>query len=122
MAWWFIVFVTFGCGATTVALIPFQCLTGDGPQQIALHCNRPAQLRAESRQNLTTAIVDVVSDGAILVLPMFLVWKVRLPTKSKVILMIPFPATLLTIALTITRGAFFTDVYQNSGTKVTNTV
>lgn len=53
-------------------------------------------------------------------LPIFLIWKVRLTTRKKVVLSIGFCISLVTVGLTIARGAFYHEVNQDTVNKSLN--
>ncbi|KAI1802491.1 hypothetical protein F4811DRAFT_391072 [Daldinia bambusicola] len=118
--WWFTLIFTLGCCGATFELTRFNCLFGD-PIKIQRLCNSPPELRKASIGNIASATLDVISDILILCIPISIVWKVQLTARKKLVLSIVFSLTLITVALTITRGAFFIEAYHDTTGKVFNT-
>ncbi|GAW17836.1 hypothetical protein ANO14919_073030 [Xylariales sp. No.14919] len=113
VVWWFIFIFVVGSGIVQIGLIEYPCFLGD-VNTILMGCSTLGTLYETRRRVVVSVTLDIVSDFLMIVFPFSMFWNSRLKFRQKVILSCIFSLVGFTIAVTIIRGGFSTNLNQPS--------
>lgn len=141
VVWWVIFVFSVGCGATCFGLLQYSCMFGD-VDTIFVQCATVSYIRQTYIRVVGTAVFDILSDVAsksslglrrpfvfcpapsrmqelivmcyiVLFFPIYVLWKVKITLRKKILLATVFGLVGFTIAVTIVRGSIFGGVYKS---------
>jgi len=109
--WWVVLVLCVGCGGVFLGLFPYNCLFYSTDYIFAKCTTVPVVSRIYTFWKVS-CIVDVISDVLIIIFPVIVLWKVRIPLRQKLALCAIFSIVSFTIAVTIVRGSIFGGTYK----------
>lgn len=134
IAWGVAVVFCIGCGAACFGQIQYECMFGDLEMRFVT-CTTAAYTKASYISVIMTAVIDILSDCAskssltrpksrlqgthsnksslVLCFPVFILWKVQISLRKKLVLGAVFGLVGITMAVTIVRGSIFSPQYKS---------
>ncbi|KAK4185626.1 hypothetical protein QBC35DRAFT_454074 [Podospora australis] len=114
--WWGVVAFTVAGLVVWLAMVPYACLFGTMEYMMAGHCVKPEAVRLQNIPILVWTIFDSLSIILITLLPISIIWRVRLTLRKRFMLSALFLMSLLTLAVIVIRGTAFRDTYTSTTT------
>ncbi|KAK4161785.1 hypothetical protein QBC43DRAFT_357351 [Cladorrhinum sp. PSN259] len=105
--WWVVAVFTLATGVVWVGTVPYRCVFGSKEYMATGKCALNDGVQMRRVPILVAALLDALSDTAIMVLPIVIVWNVRLSRRQKLALTALFAMSLFTIAVIIVRASVF---------------
>ncbi|KAL2167544.1 hypothetical protein VTG60DRAFT_1130 [Thermothelomyces hinnuleus] len=87
-----------------IALVQYRCMLGP-LHVIVLKCTTIGEVARQHTYTIVYCTMDAASDVLIVCLPAVILWEVRLTIRKKLVLAVIFSLSLVTVAVTIIRGA-----------------
>ncbi|KAJ0104203.1 hypothetical protein J7T55_001690 [Diaporthe amygdali] len=112
VVWWIVFIFSIGCGAGCLGLFQYPCMFGS-LETVFVQCSTFSVIRETYVRVVMTAVLDIVSDVTILAFPIYILWKVKITLRKKLLLSAVFGMVGFTIAVTIVRGSIFGGVYKS---------
>lgn len=125
--WWVVLIFTIACGAISIGLMQFHCMMGP-IDDIMIKCPQRSVLKQTYDFFKVSCILDVLSDASskcipgpalytpltypVLCFPLYILWKISITLKKKLILSTIFGFVAFTMAITIIRGSIFGGIYK----------
>ncbi|KAI0020445.1 hypothetical protein F4780DRAFT_372666 [Xylariomycetidae sp. FL0641] len=101
--WWGTMALIISSYAVCVGMLNYSCLLAKGNAYFE-ECTGP-ELQYNYAYTLTTTVLDIATDAAIIIIPVNIVWRARIPLKKKIALGCVCSLTALMIVVTIVRVA-----------------
>ncbi|KAK4224085.1 hypothetical protein QBC38DRAFT_486242 [Podospora fimiseda] len=105
--WWIVAVFTLCTGVVWVGTVPYRCVFASKEYMATGKCNLHDGVQMRRAPILASSILDALSDTAIMVLPIVIVWNVRLTRRQRMALTALFAMSLFTIAVIIVRASVF---------------
>ncbi|PSR77156.1 hypothetical protein BD289DRAFT_378065, partial [Coniella lustricola] len=114
--WWpvtlFVLAIWFAC----LGNVQYHCEIGTVQQLDTRYCTTEAASQFTSVTLIVNAALDVLSDFMIIMIPVWLLWKVQMHIKRKLALIGLFSLSLVTMAVAIARAADLSATMWSNGT------
>ncbi|KAF1950580.1 hypothetical protein CC80DRAFT_482433 [Byssothecium circinans] len=115
VAWWIVTVFTICAGCVVIGTLEYSCQEGSVEVLVA----KCTGLKAVERQDTSIIVkcaLNVGTDAAIMMLPISILWNIRISLRRRLAFTALFSSVLITIAISITRIA----VVMGSGSRTTN--
>ncbi|KAK8050965.1 hypothetical protein PG993_002350 [Apiospora rasikravindrae] len=100
---WVVVAITTACLAVVLGTTDYPCTTSP-VEFLTTHCSTDEGIQRETRSTIINCTFDIFTDVLIIIFPISILWKVRIPLRKKLVLACFFGMILLTIAITLVRA------------------
>ncbi|MCJ1262604.1 hypothetical protein MMC22_002474 [Lobaria immixta] len=100
--WWCVTGFTIATWAACIGTIGYKCLLGS-LDYIFAECAGPSAQKFQWANLVYICAVDVITDAAIITIPILMLWNVRISWKKKLALMSIFSLTVIVIIVSIVR-------------------
>ncbi|KAK8127286.1 hypothetical protein PG984_008394 [Apiospora sp. TS-2023a] len=104
IALWVVVAVTTACLGVALGTQDYLCTTSS-IEFITTHCGASAGIKRQKNNTIVNTTLDVLTDVLIIVFPIVILWRVRIPLRRKIVLACFFGMVLLKVAITLVRVA-----------------
>ncbi|KAI1365722.1 hypothetical protein F5Y08DRAFT_338479 [Xylaria arbuscula] len=111
--WWCIFVFVVASGIVQIGIVEYTCFLSD-INTILVECSTISFLYETRRRIIVSVTLDVVSDLLMICFPVLILWTSGVKLRQKVALSLIFSLVGFTIAVTIIRGGFATNLNQPS--------
>lgn len=118
--WWPVLFFTLATYFVCIGDIPYKCLVGS-LDEIVVKCSPGENIKFTLDTLKVNCSLDVLSDFLIMIIPITLIWNVRIRWEKKLALMGIFSLVLVTMAISIVRVVVNSGLTTSSIVQVTDT-
>ncbi|KAK3988843.1 hypothetical protein QBC44DRAFT_397407 [Cladorrhinum sp. PSN332] len=105
--WWIVAAFTVATGIVWVGTVPYRCVFASREYMATGKCTLRDGVQMRRAPILVASVLDASSDTAIMVLPIVIVWNVRLSRRQRLALTALFAMSLFTVAVIIVRASVF---------------
>ncbi|KAF1999552.1 hypothetical protein P154DRAFT_381605, partial [Amniculicola lignicola CBS 123094] len=102
--WWITLTITIAAWAVCVGNVDFKCLMSPLAEK-PLRCRTDSAIKFSKNTLMVNCMLDILTDTLILLIPMVMLWKVRISRRRKLALGAVFSATVFIIVFAIVRVA-----------------
>ncbi|KAI1370114.1 hypothetical protein F4677DRAFT_439279 [Hypoxylon crocopeplum] len=111
--WWIVLVFVVATGIAQMGLIEFKCMLSDIDTLIG-YCSTIDNLEDTRRRFIVSVTTDIASDFLMICFPVTLLWASQINLRQKLVLSGIFSLVAFTIAVTIVRGGFSTNINSPS--------
>ncbi|KAK7957253.1 uncharacterized protein PG986_006475 [Apiospora aurea] len=100
---WVVVAITTACLAVVLGTTDYPCTTSP-VDFLMTQCSTEEGIQRETRATIINCTFDIFTDVLIIIFPISILWKVRIPLRKKIVLACFFGMILVTIGITLVRA------------------